>query len=205
MATTPATYGLRSSTWAPRAGQLARYASVSVIATSTSLAVLGVEVGFLSIPAGRANVVAVLIGMVPSFELSRRWVWGHYGRPSLRRQIVPFFVLSAAAMALSTVAVGMAGQWALRSNLSRVQRVGAIDLAMISAFGTLWVVQFLILDRFLFTPSTLLSHAVQLTPDGQLASRRVQHPNTCVTVVETVDALPSRVVCSDQHVTALGR
>ena len=62
--------------------KLVRYGAVSIIATTTSLLVLGVLVGILAAPAGWSNVVATTVGTVPSFELNRRWVWqrrGHRG------------------------------------------------------------------------------------------------------------------------------
>ena len=57
-----------------RAAQLARYASTSVVATTTSLLVLTALVGSGALRPAPANVVATLAGIVPSFELNRRWV-----------------------------------------------------------------------------------------------------------------------------------
>ena len=38
-----------------------------------------------------ANVLAVMLSAVPVFLLNKRWVWGQRGRPSLRREILPFW------------------------------------------------------------------------------------------------------------------
>ena len=96
--------------------RLGRYAGVSVVASMTSLTVLGVLVATAALSPGRANVVATLAGVVPSFELNRRWVWGRTGRRSLVTEVLPFVALAA----------------------------------NVTAFGSLWVVQFLLLDRVLF-------------------------------------------------------
>ncbi|HEY0398177.1 MAG TPA: bifunctional glycosyltransferase family 2/GtrA family protein, partial [Acidimicrobiia bacterium] len=57
-----------------RLGKLLRYATVSAVATITSLTVLGVLVATGTLSAGWANVVATAVGTIPSFELNRRWV-----------------------------------------------------------------------------------------------------------------------------------
>ena len=63
-----------------RLRQWLRYGTVSIVATVTSLTVLGVLVA----PRARclrasANVIATAVGTVPSFELNRRWVWRKTG------------------------------------------------------------------------------------------------------------------------------
>lgn len=131
-----------------RLRQLLRYAAVSGVSTATSLSILGVMVGLFSVNAVLSNVVATAVGTVPSFELNRRWVWAHGGRRSLLRQVTPFCVLSVAGLILSTLAVHVVSLETI--GWSRGWRTLAIELANVSAYGALWVVQFIVLDRFLF-------------------------------------------------------
>lgn len=91
--------------------------------------------------------------MVPSFELNRRWVWGKRGRRSIRREIGPFVSLTAIGLALSTVTVTMTAWWAAQWNLSGATRTLAIEAANMAAFGSVWLVQYVILDRLLFVPA----------------------------------------------------
>jgi putative flippase GtrA len=121
-------------------GKLLRYSGVSVIATAVGMTVLGVLVGVVGVAAGWANVMATATGTVPSFELNRRWVWGKSGQRSMAAEIVPFCVMSFAGLALSTAAVHAVAAWG----------VLAIEVANVSAFGSLWVLQFIVLDRVLF-------------------------------------------------------
>jgi len=137
----------------PRRGlmaMLARYATVSVIATVTSLTVLGVLVATDLATPGWANVIATCVGIVPSFELNRRWVWSKSGQRSLTRELVPFVALSLIGLGASTVAVQAAARAADQAGLSTLGRTLAVELANVAAFGSLWVVQFLVLDRILF-------------------------------------------------------
>ena len=131
-----------------RALQLLRYGSVSVIATTTSLAVLVALVATDTVTPVVANVIATFVGMVPSFELNRRWVWRAPGRPSVRRQVVPFIVLSLTGLALSTAAVHVAA--GLTDGWSRTAATVAVVAANLGAFGLVWIAQFVILDRVLF-------------------------------------------------------
>lgn len=129
---------------------LVRYGSVSLISTAVSLTVLGVLVFTNTLPAGWANVVATAVGTVPSFELNRRWVWGKTGRRSVLAEIGPFCALSFAGLGLSTLAVSVTAVWAQSSGLDPFWRTVAVEFANIAAFGSLWVLQFVILDRLLF-------------------------------------------------------
>jgi putative flippase GtrA len=121
-----------------------------MISTFVGLTVLGVLVATSTMAPGWANVVATAVGTVPSFELNRRWVWHKVGRRSLTTEVVPFWVLSFSGLALSTVAVAAAADWATTAKLEDTARTLAVEGAHLAGFGVLWIVQFLVLDRFLF-------------------------------------------------------
>lgn len=130
--------------------KLVRYATVSAISTSISMTILGVLVATRATTAGWANVVATGVGTIPSFELNRRWVWGKAGSRSLAAEIGPFCLLSFAALGLSTVAVSAAAGWAATSGLGPTARTVAAEAASVATFGSLWIVQYLLLDRLVF-------------------------------------------------------
>jgi putative flippase GtrA len=120
------------------------------MSTTIGLVVVATLLGTGALSAGWANVVATAAGTGPSFELNRRWVWGKQGRSSLRAEVVPFAVLSFASLGLSTLAVSLAASWADRAGLSTTGRVAVALGANVASFGTMWVVQYLVLDRLLF-------------------------------------------------------
>jgi putative flippase GtrA len=128
--------------------RLVRYAGVSAVATTTSLVVLFVMVGMVRLPAVWSNVAATAVGTVPSFELNRRWVWGRSGRRSLMGQIVPFAVLSFTGLLVSTVAVGLVS--GRTTGWSHWGHTVAVESANVAAYGSLWVAQYVLLDRVLF-------------------------------------------------------
>jgi putative flippase GtrA len=128
--------------------KLVRYGAVSVVATVSSMAVLGALVATRALTPGWANLAATAVGTVPSFELNRRWVWGRTGRRSFGAEVGPFAALSFAGLALSTLAVSVVGH--LASGMATAPRTLAVEAASIAAFGSLWVLQFMLLDRVLF-------------------------------------------------------
>ena len=130
--------------------KLVRYGAVSVISTTVSLTVLGLLVFTGTLSPGWANVVATAVGTVPSFELNRRWVWRRTGQRSLLAEVGPFWALSFAGLALSTMAVSVSGHWAADAGFAPGMRALVAQAANVAAFGSLWVAQFVILDRTVF-------------------------------------------------------
>jgi len=133
-----------------RLRKLIRYATVSAISSALSMTVLGVLVLTGAVSPGWADVIAISVGTVPSFELNRRWVWGKGGRRSLWAEIGPFCALSFAGLGLSTATVSVAAAWAGRAGLGAAGRAVAAEAGNVAAFGSLWIAQFVILDKVLF-------------------------------------------------------
>lgn len=133
-----------------RITHLARYCGASAVSTTIGLTVLCALVWTGATSAGWANVVATAAGTGPSFELNRRWVWRRPGRRAWGGEVVPFCVLSFLSLGASTEAVRLATGWAAGAGWSPAGRAAMAAAANLAAFGTMWVVQFFVLDRLLF-------------------------------------------------------
>jgi len=139
------------SSRAPLVRKLARCMGVSVVTTVVSLTTLVAATAGLGMAAWVANVLATSVATVPSYHLNRRWTWGRRGESDLWREVAPFWALAFAGLVLSTVAVALTAGWLEGMHLrSGVLATGALLAAQLSAFGLLWVVQFVLLDRVLF-------------------------------------------------------
>jgi putative flippase GtrA len=124
--------------------------TVSVITTVLSLMSLAImTVGFGVAPMV-ANILTTAIATIPSYQLNRRWTWQRQDASNLWREVAPFWALSFAGLALSTVTVGIADRWAAGMQLAPALRTGAILVGHLGGFGLLWIVQFVLLDRVLF-------------------------------------------------------
>lgn len=146
-----------------------RCLTVSVGTTLLSAAVLTGLVVLAGVPAGTANVLAVVCGIGPSYWFNRRWVWGRSGRGRLTSEVLPFWVMSLAGLALSTVVV--AGVGAATVAWSDSARAVALPVANAATFALLWVVQFLLLDRVLFA-----RRPPALRPAGSVRPATHLHP-----------------------------
>lgn len=134
--------------------------SVSVGTTALSACVLVALTVGAGMSGGRANVVAVLCGIVPSYLANRYWVWERRGRSSMAREVAPFWVLSLAGLAISTLSVARVD--VLTAHWSAAARSIALPVANLSVFGALWIVQFVLLDRVLFRSERLRPVDVEL-------------------------------------------
>lgn len=158
--------------------RLLRYGTVSIVSTVVTMSSLAALVYTGALPAGWANIVATAAGTVPSFELNRRWVWGKRGQRSLLREIGPFCALTALGLGLSTVAVSVLTDWATKLGYGPAVQSAVADLANLMAFGSLWLVQFVILDRVLFRTDELFRAGDLLgTDDNGMRLRQVSPPN----------------------------
>jgi putative flippase GtrA len=125
-----------------------KYASASAIATTISLAVLGILVGVVGLGGVWSNVIATAVGTFPSFELNRRWVWSDTRGGRRLRQMVPFCALSAVGVLVSSLAVRLAAQATAQSG--RLVHTLAVEVANVGSYGALWLVRFAMCDKVLF-------------------------------------------------------
>lgn len=127
----------------PALARLARYGAVSAIGVLVTQVTLLLCVIALGMASASANVVAVTTGAVPSYLINRAWVWQRRDSHSLGREVLPFWAMALAGLALSTFTVAWADRQFDGAPL-------ALSLANISAFGVLWSAKFVVLDKVLF-------------------------------------------------------
>ena len=148
--------------------RMTRCLVVSVGTTLLSAAILVALAVGAGVPAGPANAIAVVCGIVPSYLANRRWVWRRAGRGDFRREVVPFWTLALAGLALSTLAVSAVASAV--AAWSAPARAIALPVANLSVFGALWLVQFFVLDKVLFAPTgpnatEALRHPIDSSPN----------------------------------------
>jgi putative flippase GtrA len=128
--------------------KLIRYTMVSIISALTSLVILTIVYGVLRL---WTEVYSVLFSNVmagiPSYILNRRWVWKKGGRSHIWKEIVPFWVMSLTGIGFAIVTASMAHNFANAHQLHHVARTVLVVGANVGAFGLLWVVKFLVLNR----------------------------------------------------------
>jgi putative flippase GtrA len=132
----------------PEGIKLIRYSMVSVISALTSLFVLTIVYGVLRL---WTEVISVLFSNIvagfPSYFLNRRWVWKKGGRSHLWREILPFWVMSITGIGFALFAANLAHNVADTHHLHHLARTCLVVGANVTAFGILWLLKFMILNR----------------------------------------------------------
>ena len=126
-----------------------KYTAVSVISTVFSQAAFILVYGFHAFGARGSAIFATCMGTIPSYYLNRNWAWGKSGRSHLVKEVLPFWGLALVGLVFSTWAVDFTHTHitGIRSN---VEHTAILAAAYLGAFGTLWILKFLIFNRFLF-------------------------------------------------------
>ena len=125
-----------------RGERLTRYGTASLAGVVLSQLILLTLHGIMNEAAELANVLAVVISAGPVFYINKRWVWGRGGRAKVRREVVPFLLLTLLGLLLSTLLVAIVDD--------RTDRTWPVMAANITGFGIVWVAKFLFLDKIVF-------------------------------------------------------
>jgi putative flippase GtrA len=132
----------------PEGLKIVRYTLVSAISALTSLVILTIVYGVFRLwsevfSAFFANVMAG----IPSYFLNRQWVWKKSGRSHLWREILPFWVMAISGILFALYTASLAHNFADAHHLHHLARTALVVGANIAAFGILWLVKFVVLNR----------------------------------------------------------
>lgn len=141
---------LRALRRSPLGLRVTRYSIGSIVALVTS------EITFaLCYTAGLGttvcSVVAFVAGAVPNWVLNRRWAWRRRGRPSLRREILPYVATSIISLVASSAATGWTNHQIRHTVASPGLRTAAVTAAYLVTFAVLFVAKFLLYEWVIFT------------------------------------------------------
>jgi len=136
-----------------------RFTVAAIAAFATTEVVLTICAGPLDLTATWASIVAWFSGALLSYVLTR-WAWKQKGRPSLLKEILPFWIVSAMVVAILTVATKFGYHAASWMNLRGAERVLFVD----AVYGVANVGTFLL--RFLFFHYVLFAASVVQDPPG---------------------------------------
>jgi putative flippase GtrA len=132
----------------PEAKQLFRYTMVSVISTGVSFLTLGIVFGVFHLWGEVGSTVfANAVASVPSYFLTRSWVWGKTGRSHLVKEILPFWMMSALGIAFSIIGAAAAKRIGEHFGLSHFEQTLLVEAANVTSFAVFWVAKYLVFNR----------------------------------------------------------
>jgi putative flippase GtrA len=127
--------------------KLLRYAGGSVIATVCSEVTFVVLYGLLELDTTWSSVLSWLAGAVPNFWLNRNWAWQRRGRPSLRRELLPYAVIILTTLLLATVLTHLADAWLHHQGVGSSLRVALVAGVFLGTYVVVFVLRFFLLER----------------------------------------------------------
>jgi putative flippase GtrA len=130
-----------------RLRRIVRYASTSAISTIISETVLLSLFANHILGAISSALLATVAGTLPSYFLSRYWIWPEADRKRPARQVTAYWVISFVALAVSSGATGLGARLAPHHGATRDIVVGTVYLG---TYGLLWLGRFIVYQRFVF-------------------------------------------------------
>jgi len=128
--------------------KLIRFTSVSAASTITSVLAITLVYGLKIIRSEvDATLFGNLVGAIPSYTLNRRWTWGKTGPSHLRREILPFAVISALGISFSMLGGAYAHHLVEAHRWSHLVDTGIVDTANLASFGVFWVLKLFIFNH----------------------------------------------------------
>lgn len=140
------TVGPRRSTW----GKAIRYGAGSIVATACSEVAFLLVYGPLGASTTWASIIGWLAGAVPNYLLNRSWAWGLRGRPSLRRELLPYIAIVLVTVALAVMMTGLADRIVDDLDVSDLARTLIVGAVFLGVYAVMFVLRFFLFDR-LFT------------------------------------------------------
>jgi putative flippase GtrA len=155
--------------WSKRRVQivrLARYSASSIVAFGVSEGVLLLLYGTGVLGATAAALVANLVGTLPSYLMSRYWIWKEAPRTRVGRQVVMYWATSLACIAGTSLATGAIANLAPPGHRFHLAIVGLGFLLVSVIF---WVAKFVIYQRVIF-PVATSSGNIEVAPPEAVAA-----------------------------------
>jgi putative flippase GtrA len=153
----PSRYGPieRNATWArgvlfrcrAQIARLVRYGATSVLAFAISEATLLILYGGHVVGATTAALIANIVATVPSYLMSRYWIWKDAERTRVGRQMVLYWATSAASIVLTSLATGAIAHHIPTDHRYHLALVGLAFLAVNIVF---WLLKFVVYHKFIF-------------------------------------------------------
>ena len=136
-------------------GRVARYGVGSVVATVCSQVTFLVLYGPVGASTTVTSILAWLAGAIPNYWLNRSWTWGRSGRPSMRKELVPYAAVILGTLCLAILATDLGAALLDRTSISHATQTllvwGIYFLVYVVMFGF----RFLLFDRLFGTSETV--------------------------------------------------
>jgi putative flippase GtrA len=126
-----------------------RYTGASVVAGIISEVVFVVTYWFGAIPLV-ASLIAFVAGAIPNYLMNRYWAWQRRGRPDRARELLPYVVIVIVTALTAILVTTAADRWVRDHVAAHALQVTLVASAFLATYGTMFVLKFVLFDRFVF-------------------------------------------------------
>jgi putative flippase GtrA len=133
----------------PAVRRMLKYALTSLSTMLLSEVVLLTLYGSGALSARPAAFVANLVSTLPSYLLSRYWIWRDAERDRVGLQVIAYWSISLVSLLASTEATGIAGHYAATTHDSLL-RWALVGGAYLGTYAVLWLGKFSLYHFVLF-------------------------------------------------------
>jgi putative flippase GtrA len=128
-------------------GKVLRYGAGSVLATVCSQSTFLLLYGPLGASTTVSSVLAWFAGAVPNYWMNRSWTWGRRGRPSLRRELLPYAAIILGTLVLAILATAGVAALLDGTSVSHSARTFLVSGTYFLVYAVMFVFRFLLFDR----------------------------------------------------------
>jgi putative flippase GtrA len=128
-------------------GKLLRFGASSVVAVVCSETTFILLYGPAHTSSTVASVFAWLAGAIPNYWINRTWTWGRRGKPSVRRELVPYAAIVFGTLGLAIAATAVADALLRDAGVSHATRTGVVGAIYFGVYAVMFLVRFFLFDR----------------------------------------------------------
>lgn len=139
---------LRAWTKTHEGKKIVRFTMVSAVSTVTSFGSISILYGLKIIPGVIwATLVGNVIASLPAYQLNRRWTWGKRGRSHWRKEILPFWIMTALGIGVSQVGALWARHEVRAHHWSHLTNTALVSFTNLASFAIFWVLKMIVFNR----------------------------------------------------------
>lgn len=137
-----------------------RYGAGSVLATVCSQSTFLIVYGPLRASTTVSSVLAWFAGAIPNYWVNRTWTWGRRGRPSFRRELLPYAAIILGTLVLAILATAAMAALLDGTSVSHGLRTVLVSGTYFLVYAVMFVFRFLLFDRL------FAGRVAAVEPDG---------------------------------------
>ncbi len=155
--------------------KITRYALGSVVALTTSVVVFAL-LYVMHVGTTTASIVAFFAGAIPNWILNRRWAWEREGRVEIAREVIGYSIVSLLCVLASSVGTGWMNRQVQSIPAHHGIRVALVTAAYVFVQALLFVVKYVIYDRWVFAGRSRFRAALRSRRQVWTAARANRTP-----------------------------